>query len=53
MKLDYINFNITKKDEERNIIDTENYTDEELIELYPDTLTNKNYKISKYPEIEE
>ena len=53
MKLDYIKFNITKKDEERNIIDTENYTDEELIELYPDTLTNKNYKISKYPEIEE
>ena len=53
MKLDYINFNIIKKDEERNIIDTENYTDEELIELYPDTLTNKNYKISKYPEIEE
>ena len=53
MKLDYINFNITKKDEERNIIDTENYTDEELIELYPDTLTNKNYIISKYPEIEE
>ena len=53
MKLDYIKFNITKKDEERNIIDTENYTDEELIELYPDTLTNKNYIISKYPEIEE
>ena len=53
MKLDYINFNITKKDEERNIIDTDNYTAEELIELYPDTLTNKNYKISKYPEIEE
>ena len=53
MKLDYINFNITKKDEERNIIDTDNYTDEELIELYPDTLTNKNYIISKYPEIEE
>ena len=53
MKLDYIKFNIIKKDEERNIIDTENYTDEELIELYPDTLTNKNYKISKYPEIEE
>ena len=53
MKLDYIKFNITKKDEERNIIDTKNYTDEELIELYPDTLTNKNYIISKYPEIEE
>ena len=53
MKLDYINFNITKKDEERNIIDTDNYTAEELIELYPDTLTNKNYIISKYPEIEE
>ena len=53
MKLDYIKFNITKKDEERNIIDTDNYTAEELIELYPDTLTNKNYIISKYPEIEE
>ena len=53
MKLDYINFNIIKKDEERNIIDTENYTDEELIELYPDALINNNYRISKYPEIEE
>ena len=53
MKLDYIKFNIIKTDEEDQIIDTDNYTDEELIELYPDALINKNYIISKYPEIEE
>ena len=53
MKLDSIKFNIIKKDEEEQIIDTDNYTDEELIELYPDALTNKDYIISKYPEIEE
>ena len=53
MKLDSINFSIIKKDEEEQIIDTDNYTHEELIELYPDVLTNKNYIISKYPEIEE
>ena len=53
MKLDSIKFSIIKKDEEEQIIDTDNYTDEELIELYPDALTNKNYIISKYPEIDE
>ena len=53
MKLDSIKFNIIKKDEEEQIIDTDNYTDEELIELYPDALTNKDYIIYKYPEIEE
>ena len=53
MKLDNIKFSIIKKDEEEQIIDTDDYTNEELIELYPDALINKNYKISKYPEIEE
>ena len=53
MKLDYIKFNIIKKDEEEQIIDTDDYTEEELIELYPDVLNAKNYIISKYPEIEE
>ena len=52
MKLDYIKFNIIKK-YEGEIIDTDNYTDEELIELYPEALTGKNYIIFKYPEIEE
>ena len=50
MKLDYIKFTISKKDEEGDIYDTADYTLEELIEIYPDTLINKNYSISKYPE---
>ena len=49
MKLDDIKFNVIKKDEDEPMI----YTNEELIELYPDTLTNKKYNIYKYPEIEE
>ena len=53
MKLDNIKFSIIKKDEEEQIIDTDDYTNEELIELYQDALINKNYMISKYPEIEE
>ena len=53
MKLDDIKFNVIKKDEDEQMIFTNDYTNEELIELYPDTLTNKKYNISKYPEIEE
>ena len=51
MKLDYIKFNIIKT-YEGEIIDTDNYTNEELIELYPEALIGKNYIILKYPEIE-
>jgi hypothetical protein len=53
MKLDDIKFNVIKKDEDEQMIFTNDYTNEELIELYPDTLTNKKYNISKYQEIEE
>ena len=52
MKLDSINFKIQENNEE-DYVECDEYTLEELKEIYPLTLNDKNYSIVKYAEGEE